>query len=415
MAIVVAHRRALTVVFVAGGVSSFGTQMTMLALPWLVLESTGSATRTGVVFAVQVLPMALLGFFGGEVIQRFGAHRTMLVGDAARAPVVALVPLLYAFDALSFGALLTIVAVLGVFAVPYYASQRILAVELIGDDPRALTRANSVMESIYNATAFGGPAVAGALISVLGAEKVLWIDAATFAVSWMLLLLFVPRVTGSARSASGGPPGIWAGLRRLREDSFLGQSVISTVLYGFLLRILAIALPLLAFDRFDRNAAVGGLLVASSGAGALIGSFVTYLVSSRVSPSRLVAISGVLLALPLWLLVLPSASAGLLIVAVAVSSAAVPLSNAPYFGILAARVPAEFRPKVLQAVITISNIAGPLGFLVAGFMTDRAGITTTLFLVAALATLSTVNIFVALRRLDSPTNSAPPQTVARVH
>lgn len=57
-------RRPLGAVYVAGGASAFGTQMTFLALPWLVLQSTGSATRAGLVFAVQVLPMALLGFAG---------------------------------------------------------------------------------------------------------------------------------------------------------------------------------------------------------------------------------------------------------------------------------------------------------------------------------------------------------------
>lgn len=407
MSAAVADRRALRALFAAGGVSAFGTQMTLLALPWLVLETSGSATRTGLVFAVQVLPMALLGFLGGEVVQRFGAHRVMVLADAARAPLVALVPLLHGLDALSFPALLAIVAAIGVLGVPYHASQRVLARELVGADPRALTRANGTIEGLFNAAAFAGPALSGALITVLGAHRVLWLDAGTYVVSCLLLLLFVPRVTGAAAPGTpAGPRGALAGVRWLRGDAFLGRAMVSAVLYGFLLRLLAVALPLLAFERFDGDAALGGLLVAGSGAGALAGSLLTWLVAHRVPPSRLMAASAVLMTLPLWLLVLPMPPAAL-VAAVAVTSAAVPLSNAPFFGVLTARVPEAFLPKVLQSVIAIGNVAGPLGFLAAGVLMDGVGVTETLFLVAAVATLATANLLAALRGLGAPAAPAP--------
>lgn len=395
--------RSLKVVYVAGGVSAFGTQVTMLALPWLVLESSGSATRTGLVFAVQVLPLALLGFAGGEVLQRVGVRNTMFLADVARAPLVALVPVLSAVDALSFPVLLLIVALLGVLGIPYFAAQRVLAAELAGRDPRAITRANGVLEGIFNIAWLAGPAAGGVLIAWLGAAQVLWLDAASFTVSALLLLL-VPRNSGATGdvAAGRGPTGMWAGLRMLREDPFLRRSVASTVLYGFLLRVLAIALPLLAFDRFAGDARLAGLLVGASGAGALLGSFATYLVSGGVEPRRMVAASMVLLALPLWVLV-TSAPPLVLAVAVALSSAAVPLSNAPYFSILTTRIPDGYRAKVLQSVITLSTVAGPLGFLAAGVLTDRVGITVTLFVVALLATLATVNVLFALRYLRDDT------------
>ena len=398
-------RTALTAVYTAGGVSALGSQMTMLALPWLVLETTGSATRAGAVFAVQVLPLALLGFVGAEVVQRLGARNTMIAGDLARAPIVALVPVLHALGTLSLPALLAIVAAQGICGVPYFASQRVVAAELVGTDTGALTRANSVLEGIFNATSFAGPALAGTLIAVIGSAPVIWLDATSFAISGLLLLLFVPRVSARGASPTRGPRGVWAGLHRLRQDAFLRQVVPSTVAYGFLMRVLAIALPLLAFDRFAGDARLGGLLVAGSGAGALVGSLLTYLVATRVGTERLMALAVVLLALPLWALVLP-APVVVLAGAAAVTSAAVPLTNAPYFTILTARVPVEYRPRVLQSVITLSNIAGPLGFLAAGVLTDSVGITTTMMLVAALATLATVNILLAMRHLTERSVSA---------
>jgi MFS family permease len=384
--------------YLAGGVSSFGTQMTMLALPWLVLETTGSAARTGLVFAVQVLPMALLGFAGGGVLQRLGARRTMLAGDAVRAPLVALVPLQHAAGGLSLWVLLSLVALIGLAGVPYAAAQRVLAVELIGADPRGLTRAYGVLDGMYNVAAFGGPAVAGALIAVTGAAQVLWLDAASYLVSFVVLLTMVPRTAGTA-AVPARHRGSWVGLRYLREDRFLGQATISTLLYGFVLRVLAITLPLLAFTRYGQDARAGGLLVAGSGAGALLGSLLTYLIAGRIAPARLIRIAMVMIALPLWLLLTPAPPVAL-VAAVAASAAAVTVSNAPYAAILGLRVPAELLPSVLQTVITVGSIAGPLGLLCAGVLTERAGIGASLFVVAALATLATVNVLFALTRME---------------
>jgi predicted MFS family arabinose efflux permease len=399
-------RGALAAVYVAGGGSAFGTQMTTLALPWLVLESTDSAPRAGLVFAVSVLPMALLGFAGGEVIQRFGARRTMVFADFAQAVAIAAVPLLAAVDLLSFHLLLTIVAVIGVLGVPYFAAQRDLATELAGPDPKALMRANSVLEGCFNVAALAGPAVAGVLIATLGAERVLWFDAATYALSGLLLWWFVPR---TRRTEPPMPPqreqhtaahtGILAGLRAVLGDDFLRRVMVSTVSFGFLLRVLMLALPLLAFDRFGGDAKVGGLLLSGFGAGAIAGAAVSYLVGSRLSPTRVFGLAAFQLVLPWWVLLF-DVPVPVLVAALAVSGAALPLSNAPFFSILATRFGADIRAKVIQAVMTISNIAGPLGFLAGGMAIGRFGVTTTLLVLAALSTVASVNLVVALRRLS---------------
>lgn len=73
-------------------------------------------------------------------------------------------------------------------------------------------------------------------------------------------------------------------------------------------------------------------------------------------------------------------------------------------GLLTARLPDGFGPKVLQAVVTISTLAGPLGFLAAGAVLDRAGVEATLWGVAALATFGSGNLILALRRLQATGN-----------
>ncbi|MET8576780.1 MFS transporter [Streptomyces sp. NPDC005012] len=404
--------RTLTAVYVAGAVTALGTQMTMLALPWLVLETTGSATRAGLVLAAQVLPMALLGFAGGEVIQRLGARRTMVVSDLARAPVVALIPLLQALGALRPAVLVAIVAALGALAVPYHAAQRVLAMELLSPHARSLTRANSALEGVQYGSAFAGPALAGALIPLVGTTSVVWLNAATFAFSGLLLLRRVPA-GGGAGGPGAGPRGLWAGVRHLCGDWFLSRAMLSTVVFGLMLRTLMITMPVLAFARFEGDPRIGGLLFAALGAGGLVGSVTAYVLAARVAPVRLACTALVCVALPLWALLVP-VPAGVLVVAVGLSSAAAPLANAPLMGLLSARLPEGFGPKVLQAVVTISTLAGPLGFLAAGAVLDRAGVAATLWGVAALATFGSGNLILALRRLratgDADRPGPPPRS-----
>lgn len=80
------RQRPIVALISAQVISSLGSQMTFLALPWFVLKTTGSPTRMGVVLAAELAPIAVLGIPSGALIARWGARRTMLVADLARAP-----------------------------------------------------------------------------------------------------------------------------------------------------------------------------------------------------------------------------------------------------------------------------------------------------------------------------------------
>ena len=106
--------RPLRALLAAEAISSAGVQMTWLALPWFVLTTTGSPARMGVVAAAEIAPAAILGIVSGGFVARFGARMTMLFSDAVRTVIVALIPTLHLFGALSFGVLIVLVLILGV-------------------------------------------------------------------------------------------------------------------------------------------------------------------------------------------------------------------------------------------------------------------------------------------------------------
>ena len=385
------RNKSLLALLAAELVSRAGSQMTFLALPWFVLVTTGSPAKMGIVLAVELLPTALLGVPSGTLVTRFGARLTMLGADLARVPLMASLPILNSAGLLSFPLLLVLVAAFGCFNAPYFASQRVILSELLGNDEQTIAQANSVLEGAGQTSALLGPPLAGVLIATLGAANVLYVDAATFAFSFVTVLLFVPaRKQVEAPEESGG---LLAGMSFLLRDALMGPLATVIILMNALGQMLGAALPVLAFQRYD-DARVGGWLFAAYGLGGLMGTALAYKLVTKV-PALTLASLGVLgFALPLWVLV-PHVALLPILAALALTAVCQPLINAPMLGVITTRTPPALFPKVMTAIVTLATIAGPLGVLVAGALLENEGLMVTFAVIAGGVTVVAV-VFVLL-------------------
>src|SRR5690242_19408119 len=95
-------RLPLAALFSANLISQTGSMLTFVAIPWFVLQTTGSATKAGLTGFFEALPYFAAGFFGGAVVDRLGFKRTSVLADLANGATVAAVPLLYFTIGLSF-------------------------------------------------------------------------------------------------------------------------------------------------------------------------------------------------------------------------------------------------------------------------------------------------------------------------
>src|SRR5215216_2396428 len=100
--------RSLLAILLAELVSLTGSAMTLVALPWFVLLTTGSTAKMGWVLAAELLPVGLLGIPSGTVLGRLGAKRTMNIADATRVPLMTAIPVLHWTGHLDFGLLLAL-------------------------------------------------------------------------------------------------------------------------------------------------------------------------------------------------------------------------------------------------------------------------------------------------------------------
>jgi MFS family permease len=373
-------------------VSILGSRMTYLALPWFVLVTTGSAAKMTYVLAAQLAPMALLGIPSGTLVERLGARRTMLLCDATRVPLLASLPLLYGAGLLHFPLLLALVFLLGCFTAPYFAAQRVILPELVGEDERTIAQANSLVEGGTAVAALAGPALAGALIPLIGAPNVLYVDAATYVVAFVLLAVFVPARKRTGVGAASG--GVLGGIRFFLRDRLLAPLGSTLIVLNFVGSAVSATIPFYAYASFGESSGIAGLFYAAGGAGALAGSLAAVAVLRRFAPLRLAGVAIVAMTLPLWVLPLGLPAWGV-VAALFTMMFFAPLVNGPAIGLITARTPTELRAKVMTALVSVSTLATPLGFLAAGQLLGAWG-PERVFAAAAVGMTASALVFAAI-------------------
>ncbi|HWN22715.1 MAG TPA: MFS transporter [Gaiellaceae bacterium] len=398
--------RGLRPLLAAEVISTTGGQMTWLALPWFVLVTSGSATRMSLVVAAELLGLAALGLPGGKLLGRFGSWRTMVFCDSARAPLMLVVPLLHWAGGLSFAALLAIAAALGALSAPYFAAQKVIVPELLGEDEALVSRANALFQGATRATMLLGPVAGGVLIAFLSAPVVLAVDAATYAVSAVILKLFVPRP--QQLPAGDEDTGIRRGIRFLAREPLLR---FWTPVFAFgdaAWTAFFISVPVLVVDRFGADPRVAGWLIASFGVGAVLGNAVTFrFLLDRVRGFSLIAVGVLAQALPLWLLTIDLPAAGYSAALVA-SGLGNGLCNPSIHSLMTLRIPPALRPTVMTTMMMLFALVQPLAVFGVGPVLDAFGPEPVLIGFAIAQTVAMTAVAASALAARSAPAAAPP-------
>jgi MFS family permease len=365
-------------------VSSLGTQMTWIALPWFVLRTTGSPQRMTWVIIAEIVPVAVLGFWGGAIAARLGTRRTMLVCDLVRAPLVAAIPALHEVGALSFPLLLALVASTGVFLAPYFGVQRAVVPELAGEEQAEVSRLTALFQAANRMTIFLGPPAAGLLIATVGTARILYVDAATYLVSFLLIALFVhpPAVTL--------PPddrGALDGARFLFRDRLLRIWTPAFTLLDVGWQLLFATLPVLVLTHYGADPHVLGWLFGGLGGGALAGAMVALRIAPRLEPLMLGSVAFVGQMASLWVLVAP-APWEVPLAAMVAGGFCMSLVNAPVQALVMLRIPRHLRPQALVSFGVFQCIGAPIGLLLAGVALSRYDVREVLAVVLAMQTVA---------------------------
>ncbi len=161
--------RNLALLWVGQTISMAGDSVYTKALIWLLLDMTGSSGTTGLVAVSAYLPTLLTGVWAGAVVDRSDHRRVMIAADGVRALLVLLVPILFAFGALTPSLLFCITFLVATGATFFNPARDALIPSLVSAQTHLL-RANALIQSSWMFALLLGPAVAMAFLSLLGAH-----------------------------------------------------------------------------------------------------------------------------------------------------------------------------------------------------------------------------------------------------
>lgn len=397
--------RTLTAVVAARFVSLTGTTMTVVALPWFVLATTGSTAKMGVVLACETFPAFALGIPAGGLVASLGPRRALVLGDSLRAPLLAAVPVLHWLGVLSFPLLLVLVTVIGVFSVPYAAAAGSILPEIVGEDASEVARAQAALQVAIQVTGVIGPTLAGVLIPFIGSPSLLVLDGASYALSAGIVFALVRRV-GHARPRAERPRGVLVGVRQVRRDPLLGSIVLTALAAHVGFAALFATLPALAFRSFH-DPRTAGILFSADAAGSVLGGLAALWLARRIAPMRLGVAGFAAMTVPIWALSAASLRS-VAIVAMFVFGIGGTLGVSPISAMLTTRAPANIRPQVVSAFLAITAAGTPLGAAGAGYAIAGAGFPVTYAAIAAIMTLATGLLFVAARGMRAATAAPIP-------
>jgi MFS family permease len=395
-------RGGLAGLLAANAVSHLGNVVAVVALPWYVLETTGSAARTGITAFATTVPLALGSLVAGPLVDRTGARRVSILADIGATVMIAGIPLLDRLGMLHFGILVALAFAAGACEAPGRTARRAILPSLAERAGVSLERANSVSTTSEHLGYVVGAPLAGVLTAVAGAPVALLADAASFAVSAALVAATVPAV----RAAAERPP-LLSGLRFVRDSAIIRTFFVIWTAGAFLVTPLsAVLLPNYAREQFGSADALAAAVTAL-GAGGLCGTF-AFGAAARRLPRRPVfaAMWTVYPALTCALIMLPGLPALLALLAAIgfVVGAYDPLEVT----IHQENVPPGLRAQVFAILLAAEMTAVPLSMLVYGFLIAAAGLRAGLILYAGGNVLLGAYAVTAraARRLDPPVAAA---------
>jgi DHA3 family macrolide efflux protein-like MFS transporter len=348
--------------------------MVFIAIPWLVLEITGSATSTGVIVGVSYLPAIVMAPLAGILIDRWGSKQVSVLSDILSASSVVLIPLF----ALTVGitpALILFAALLGaVFDPAGYTARKTLIENASTSSGVRRERANSLHEAIFSFGFSIGPALAAFLIGGFGAINAFWVIA-------LLSMMAAAAIAGvrvsPAKAEEAETPGEWwaeaiKGFTSLRADRVL------LVITAFFIAVEMVYMPsevviLPTFFEASDNPWGMGIVISAMATGGIIGSYLFDPLSRRFSLRAIMAGASVFASMalfglaffpPVWVMVGAGFVAGM------AWGPMGPLLNT----VVQTRLPSSVHGRVFGAQMALFSAGPPLGMVLAGGLVDGFGV-----------------------------------------
>jgi MFS family permease len=251
-------------------ISAVGDQFYLVALPWVVLQLTGSAVAVGTILMAVAIPRAMLMLFGGALTDRISARKIMMSAASARTLFVTVIGFLLWWHLLQLWELYVLGFFFGVADAFAWPAATTLLPSLVKREQ--LVAANSVFQTTGQLTTIVAPAPAGLAIKALGTAWAFFIDA----ISFLFIIAALWRLPDPPKAGSAAKPPVWRsildGIAYVQRDVPLRSLMLVAAMLNFCISgPMGVGLPYLVKTKFG-SAAAYGLVISAMAAGGLIGA-----------------------------------------------------------------------------------------------------------------------------------------------
>lgn len=358
--------RSFRLYFAGQVVSASGTFVQATAIGWLVLQLTHSATALGVVLAVGGLPSLLLGPWGGVIADRFDLRMTLVATQTTFGVLAAGLWICAVTGAASVGVIVAINIGAGCVAIVDAPARQAFVGELVPPDD--LASAVSLNGVVVNSARVVGPAVAGALIVIVGTTTCFVVNALSYLA--VVGALFAIRTRDAATRLAVRVGGVRAGLRYARGRQQLWLPLTMMAVVGLFAFNFSVILPVLAQQTFHGGGGTYGLLSTMLSIGSVAGSLAVGFVHHprRVYLVSAAAAFGVCLGLTAAAMTVITACLALVVTGFAAFCFVTMASTT-----LQLHSSTEFRGRIMALWVFVFLGTTPIGSVVIGSVTSVGG------------------------------------------
>ncbi|GAA2867574.1 MFS transporter [Nonomuraea rubra] len=410
-------QRDYRLLWTARTISVTGSEVSKLAIPLTAVTLlTASPSQMGILTAAASVPVLLFGLQSGAIADRLTRHRPLMIAcELVSCAAAITIPIAWLLGVLNVIWLIAVALVIGAAGVLFKAANFPHLAAVV--DPSQRTEAMAGFHASYSVASVSGPGLAGLLVQLLTAPLAVLAEAFAFLTSALLLRTIRTPENNTRAPSKSMWRDVVEGLRTSVTHPVLRALLGAGVTINFFAMAYTAVYMLYMLNTLGIPKALIGVLIALSGAGGLLGAWLTSRLSKRYGENRVLLISVIffpieilavgLLTGPLWwklsLLALTSTITGGIVVAFATCMGAITLrETSPE---LRGRVNATTTFAV-QGVLALGGLAG-------GFLAELLGLRPVILICAAGIALSTIWIWASPlrphpRRPSLPDTPEPP-------
>ena len=288
-------QRNFALLWTGGLISLIGNWILIAAVPFHIYAVTGSALATGAWLMAYIAPGVVFGSVAGVFVDRWDRKRTMVITSLAQAAIILV--LLFAQTPETVWLIYVVAFIEASLAQFFSPAENALLPSLVGEE--YLMAANSLNSMNDNLARLIGPAVGGVLLGLVGLTSVVLLDAASYGITAVLILLVnaspdITRPTPTVESPSEdtGWTQIWrewlAGLKLVRDHRILASLFTVVGIALFADAIISAILVVFVQDSMGLSSVEFGWMMSARGIGGLLGGLLLAQVGRRWDPPQLI-------------------------------------------------------------------------------------------------------------------------------